>query len=81
VAVPEAVLRSVAALGAALDMQVIAEGIETPEQLALVRRVGCAYGQGYRLCPPLPAVQLSALLDEGRRRTGGQRLPPPSASA
>ncbi|MCU1668994.1 MAG: Diguanylate cyclase protein [Blastococcus sp.] len=80
-AVPEAVLRSVAALGAALDMQVIAEGIETPEQLALVRRVGCAYGQGYRLCPPLPASQLSALLDEGRRRTGGQRLPPPSASA
>jgi EAL domain-containing protein (putative c-di-GMP-specific phosphodiesterase class I) len=74
-----ALLGAVAALGSALDMQVLAEGVETPEQLELARSAGCRYAQGHHLSPPVPAEQLSALLAEGRRRTGEQRLPPPSA--
>jgi diguanylate cyclase (GGDEF)-like protein len=75
---PRAVLGAVAALGAALDMQVLAEGVETPEQLEVVRSAGCTFAQGNHLSPPVPADQLSALLAEGRRRTGGQRLPGPA---
>jgi diguanylate cyclase (GGDEF)-like protein len=78
-AAPGAVLGAVAALGSALDMRVLAEGVETPEQLELVRGAGCTYAQGHHLSPPVPAEQLSALLAEGRRRTGAQRLPPRDA--
>jgi diguanylate cyclase (GGDEF)-like protein len=75
---PEAVLGAVTALGYALDMEVLAEGVETAEQLELVRSVGCSYAQGHHLSPPVPADQLSALLAEGRRQTGHQQLPPHS---
>ena len=74
-ATPDAVLAAVTALGRALDMRVLAEGIETPEQLARVCAVGCEYGQGHHLSPALPADRFAALLAEGRRQTGHQRLP------
>ncbi|MCZ2804411.1 EAL domain-containing protein [Modestobacter sp. VKM Ac-2983] len=72
---PEALLGAVAALGAALDMAVLAEGVETAAQLELARRVGCTYAQGHHLSPPVTGDRLGALLTEGRRRTGQQRLP------
>ena len=75
-ATPEAVLGAVAALGSALGVEVLAEGVETFEQVEMARRVGCTYAQGYQLARPLAAEQLSALLEEGRRRTGRQQLPP-----
>jgi EAL domain-containing protein (putative c-di-GMP-specific phosphodiesterase class I) len=73
---PGALLGAVAALGSALDMQVLAEGVETAEQLELARRAGCRFAQGHHLSPAVSAGQLGALLAEGRRRTGAQRLPP-----
>jgi EAL domain-containing protein (putative c-di-GMP-specific phosphodiesterase class I) len=78
VAAPQAILGAVSALGSALGMQVLAEGVETPEQLELARSVGCTYAQGYQLSPPVAAAELTALLEDGRRRTGRQRLVPPS---
>jgi EAL domain-containing protein (putative c-di-GMP-specific phosphodiesterase class I) len=42
-----ALARAVIELGAALDLKVIAEGIETPEQIAALRAFGCDYGQGF----------------------------------
>ncbi|MCZ2824269.1 MULTISPECIES: putative bifunctional diguanylate cyclase/phosphodiesterase [unclassified Modestobacter] len=72
---PEALLGAVAALGAALDMAVLAEGVETAAQLELARRVGCTYAQGHHLSPPVTGDRLGALLTEGRRKTGQQRLP------
>jgi diguanylate cyclase (GGDEF)-like protein len=78
-ATPGALLGAVAALGTALEMQVLAEGVETPAHLELVRSAGCTYAQGHHLSPPVPAGRLSALLAEGRRRTGEQRLPPRDA--
>jgi diguanylate cyclase (GGDEF)-like protein len=73
---PGAVLGACAALGSALGMEVLAEGVETATQLALARSVGCTHAQGHHLSPAVPAAELSALLAEGRRLTGRQRLPP-----
>jgi len=46
------ILRSVAALGATLNMPVLAEGVEEPVQLAIVTREGCAAVQGYLIGRP-----------------------------
>jgi diguanylate cyclase (GGDEF)-like protein len=52
-----ALLRGVVALGGELDVAVVAEGVETPEQLAVVRAAGCRLVQGYLLGRPAPAGQ------------------------
>nr|WP_298094055.1 EAL domain-containing protein [uncultured Shinella sp.] len=49
-----AILRSVLALGRSLGIPVLAEGVETAEQLALLRAEGCAEAQGYFLGRPAP---------------------------
>jgi len=41
------IVRTIVGLARTLDMEVVAEGIETPEQLAMLRELGCEYGQGY----------------------------------
>jgi EAL domain-containing protein (putative c-di-GMP-specific phosphodiesterase class I) len=43
-------------------MRVVAEGIETDADLALVRRLGCDRGQGYLLSPPMTRDDLGLLL-------------------
>jgi diguanylate cyclase (GGDEF)-like protein/PAS domain S-box-containing protein len=45
-----------------LGLQVVAEGIETAEQLAFLGREECELGQGYHLARPLPAAEVTALL-------------------
>lgn len=47
-----------------LKMKVVAEGIETEEQLAHLRRINCEYGQGYFLSNPLEAAEAEALIKE-----------------
>ncbi|MGL4408645.1 MAG: sensor domain-containing protein [Zoogloea sp.] len=49
-------------LGHNLHLQVVAEGVDSPEQLAFLRREGCQGAQGYAFCPPLPAGAMHALL-------------------
>jgi diguanylate cyclase (GGDEF)-like protein len=56
------IVRAVANLGMSLGRKVIAEGIETAEQLATLRQLGVPMGQGYLLSRPLRADQVSALL-------------------
>jgi EAL domain-containing protein (putative c-di-GMP-specific phosphodiesterase class I) len=75
VAAPEAILGAVSALGSALGLQVLAEGVETVEQVDRARRVGCTFAQGYQLSRPLVAEHLSGLLEDSRRLTGRQTLP------
>ena len=58
----EAIVTAMIGLGSALDMLIIAEGIETQEQLDFVRRVGCDQAQGYFLCDPLPVEQIDTWL-------------------
>ena len=50
------------AFGKALDVDVTGEGIETTEQLAALRALGCQYGQGYLFSRPVPLDELVPLL-------------------
>ena len=52
-------------LGTVLGKTVIAEGIETPAQLSQLRALGCRYGQGYLLAPPLAPEMARELLLTG----------------
>ncbi len=47
-----------------LNLNVVAEGVETPEQLRLLRKLHCKYIQGYILSKPLPADQMTAFLQK-----------------
>jgi EAL domain-containing protein (putative c-di-GMP-specific phosphodiesterase class I) len=53
-----AICTAVIAMGQALGMNVIAEGVETPEQLAVLRSLGCDQVQGYLFAKPMPAEEL-----------------------
>jgi diguanylate cyclase (GGDEF)-like protein/PAS domain S-box-containing protein len=57
-----AVVASVVELGRTLGMDVVAEGVETPGQLAALRRLGCRFLQGYLLGRPVPVADLAAVL-------------------
>ena len=57
-----AVVRSIILLGSSLGKAVVAEGIETPGQLALLRGMGCRQGQGFLLARPLASQDVSSLL-------------------
>jgi len=50
-----AVVRAIQALASSLDMEVIAEGIETDAQYCTLVELGCEYGQGYLFGRPQPA--------------------------
>lgn len=52
-------IEATARMAQALGLQVVAEGIETPEQQTLMRTLGCRKGQGYLYSPPLPRPQLT----------------------
>jgi EAL domain-containing protein (putative c-di-GMP-specific phosphodiesterase class I) len=58
----EAIIRAIAELGASLGIATTAEGIETPEQLELVRRAGCTEVQGYLLSKPRAAGEVLDLI-------------------
>jgi diguanylate cyclase len=47
--------RAILQMADTLDLQTVAEGIEDQVQLKELRRLGCDYGQGYLLSPPLEA--------------------------
>jgi diguanylate cyclase (GGDEF)-like protein/PAS domain S-box-containing protein len=61
-----AIVQAVITLGRALGMEVVAEGVETAEQLDLLRGLGCDQGQGYLFARPMPAEEVPAFL-AGRR--------------
>ncbi|MEV6622080.1 EAL domain-containing protein [Amycolatopsis sp. NPDC051106] len=53
-----AIVTSIIAMAHAVDLTVIAEGVETAEQLDLLRSLGCDQAQGYHLGRPVPAAEL-----------------------
>jgi EAL domain-containing protein (putative c-di-GMP-specific phosphodiesterase class I) len=54
-------------MGHALQLNVIAEGVETPEQLDFLRRHSCDGMQGYLFSRPLPAEEITRLLQSGKK--------------
>ena len=57
-----AIVRTVVELGHSLGMSVTAEGVETTEQLACLRQLGCDTYQGFLFSRPLPAEQFTQLV-------------------
>ncbi len=58
----EAIARTIVALGASLGLAVIAEGVETEGQLALLKAMGCETFQGYLFARPVPIDEFEALV-------------------
>lgn len=54
------VAKSIISLANAMELDVIAEGVETKTQLNILCELGCHYAQGYYLCKPLPASDLES---------------------
>ena len=59
------IIRAIVGLANNLDLQVVAEGIETSEQLERLLELGCRFGQGYQLAPPLRGEEVRNLLTTG----------------
>jgi diguanylate cyclase (GGDEF)-like protein len=64
----KAVVRAVLSLGKTLEIKVLAEGVETDQQLVILRSEGCDEAQGYLLGKPQPMVQLVHSAKEAGRR-------------
>ena len=58
-----AIVRAIAGLGSSLGLTTTAEGVETQEQFAIVRAEGCTEVQGFLFSRPVPAGEISLLLD------------------
>ena len=63
-----AIVRAVVGIGERLGMGVVAEGVETPEQLDIVRREGCTEVQGFLFSRPLPPDEALAFVLARRAR-------------
>ena len=61
----QALLESLLRLGRTFGMQVVAQGVETPEQLRALSRMGCELGQGLLFSPALDSVQALRLAEQG----------------
>jgi EAL domain-containing protein (putative c-di-GMP-specific phosphodiesterase class I) len=67
-----AIVRAVIGLGHGLEMSIVAEGVETQEQLAFLSDEGCDAVQGYFIGRPQPIGQYAALVS----RSGGNTVEP-----
>lgn len=68
----QAIIQAVAQVGARLGMSVVAEGVETEEQLRMLSDLGCTHVQGYLLGRPLPREAVTAFLSAGTALAGGR---------
>jgi EAL domain-containing protein (putative c-di-GMP-specific phosphodiesterase class I) len=62
------IVQTIIAMGKNLGMEVIAEGVETAEQAALLRKFGCMAYQGYLFGKPMPIAEF-----EANTRTAGRK--------
>ncbi|WP_343548801.1 EAL domain-containing protein [Ralstonia sp.] len=61
-----ALCSAIVSMAHALHIKVIAEGIETEEQKAILVAAGCDYGQGHLFCPPVPPAAFEAFVLNGQ---------------
>ena len=73
-----AITRTIIAMGHALNLKVVAAGVETAGQVDFLRRARCDVMQGYRFSQGVSAAEFSALLVENRK--AGSFFPEPEAT-
>ncbi|MGQ0503046.1 MAG: putative bifunctional diguanylate cyclase/phosphodiesterase [Panacagrimonas sp.] len=61
----EAIVRAMVAMANALDLHVVAEGVETVQQAQLLSTLGCDIQQGFLYCPAVPAPEFEAIMQRG----------------
>ena len=61
-----AIVRTIVALAQNLGMDVVAEGVETEDQLMLLRKLECEHGQGYLFSTPLGHRQVEQFISNGQ---------------
>ena len=71
------IVRAVVNIAAERHMTTTAEGVETQQQLELLRALGCSEMQGYLFSPPKPAADLRQLLLSRRERRSAEQPPSP----
>ncbi len=59
-----AIARAIIGLAGALGLEVVAEGVETAEQMSWARTLGCEFGQGYYFAKPTPGAEVGELLQQ-----------------
>jgi EAL domain-containing protein (putative c-di-GMP-specific phosphodiesterase class I) len=57
-----AIVRAVTEMAETIGLGVVAEGVETEEQLRVARDLGCGYAQGFHFAEPVPAPDVERLL-------------------
>ncbi|AYC28825.1 EAL domain-containing protein [Paenisporosarcina cavernae] len=62
-----AIIRTIVQLAENLQLQSIAEGIETEEQLQTLRSINCKHGQGFYFYKPMPLSEIDALVNKGQQ--------------
>ncbi len=69
----DAIIRAVSGMGSKLGMEIVAEGLETIEQVNAVRAAGCTLGQGYYFSRAVPDYLATMLLSKEREKLVGRR--------
>jgi EAL domain-containing protein (putative c-di-GMP-specific phosphodiesterase class I) len=63
-----AIVRAIVSLGHSLDLKIVAEGVETIEQTALLRSENCDEAQGFYFAEPMRLEELMAFVNENRNQ-------------
>ena len=75
----EELVRAIVAMGSALNLDVVAEGVETSEQLEFLQRIGCSAGQGFLFMPAVSGDHALATLGRVLGPLGSRRPNRPTA--
>ena len=76
-----AIVKTIIGLARSLDLKVVAEGVETPDQHQLLALAGCGSAQGYLFAEPMPAKSVGVFIESNRRNSGQTRRKRPTTKA